>query len=77
MKPSLSIAPSTVEQDDPPLTLTKTDLARHLRISERQVDYLTESGDLPPPFLVGKSRRWSRRSIVAHIKRKEKATSNG
>ena len=72
----MSLQPPTEFASDPTLTLSKADLAEHLRVSQRQIDVLTASGGLPPPFLVGQSRRWSRQTIIDWIERNEKATSN-
>ena len=56
-------APST-------LLLTKSELANHLRCSERQVDKLTAAGKIPAPIILGKSRRWSRVAIQVWINQK-------
>ena len=72
----MSFPPPIGIASDPTLTLSKADLAQHLRVSQRQIDALTASGGLPPPFLVGQSRRWSRQTIIDWIERNEKATSN-
>lgn len=56
-------------QDDPSLLLTKTELAKHLRCSERQVDKLTADGKIPSPILLGNSRRWPRSAIESWIDR--------
>lgn len=55
--------------DEPSLLLTKADLAKHLRCSERQVDKLTADGKIPRPIILGDSRRWPRASILAWIER--------
>lgn len=47
------------------LLLTKTELAHHLRISDRQVDRIRET--LPPPIKVGEQDRWSRATIETWI----------
>lgn len=46
---------------DPTLLLTKAELARHLRICERQVDNLKDQ--LPKPIRLGSVPRWSRRVV--------------
>jgi len=76
MNDSPLISSPTQSLPDPSLTLNKSELAEHLRVSQRQIDVLTASGGLPPPFLVGQSRRWSRQTIIDWIERNEKATSN-
>lgn len=48
-----------------PLTMNKADLAENLRCSERQVDKLRP--ELPEPFYLGSSPRWSREAIVSWI----------
>lgn len=50
---------------DPTLLLTKTELARHFRICERQVDNL--KGQLPEPIRLGSVPRWSRQGIADWI----------
>lgn len=50
---------------DPSLLLSKSDLAGHLRISERQVDKLRPM--LPAPLYLGTSPRWSRVAIIDWI----------
>lgn len=52
---------------DPSLLLTKSELANHLRCSERQVDKLTAKGTIPRPIMLGNTRRWSRNVIALWI----------
>jgi len=72
----MSLQPPTEFVPDPTLTLSKAELAEHLRVSQRQIDALTASGGLPPPFLVGQSRRWSRQTIIDWIESIEKTASD-
>ena len=37
---------------------TKAELAHLLGYSTKRIDYLVESGELPKPITVGKSKRW-------------------
>lgn len=54
-------------ESDPTLLLTKTELAKHLRCSERQIDKLTADGRIPLPIMLGNCRRWPRSLIVEWI----------
>ena len=60
---------------DSTLLLTKSELAKHLRCSERQIDKLTAAGRIPAPVIVGKSRRWSRAEIQDWIYQKTHSPS--
>ena len=53
--------------DDPTMLLSKTDLAGHFRCSERQIDKLTVEGKIPPPIILGNTRRWQRSVIVSWL----------
>jgi predicted DNA-binding transcriptional regulator AlpA len=48
---------------EPPMLLSRNDLAHHLRVSERQLDTLRTNGALPEPLILGTSPRWSRKQI--------------
>lgn len=65
------MANNAVEESkvDASLLLTKAELARHLRCSERQVDKLTADGQIPRPIMLGSVRRWPRALITAWIER--------
>ena len=52
---------------DPPLLLTKQELADHLRTTSRTVDALSAQGKLPRFRLVGSQRRWLRSEIVSWL----------
>ena len=61
MKNEKSSGPETT------LLITKAELAKHFRCSERQVDKLTAEGRIPTPIMLGNTRRWSRAVITAWI----------
>ncbi|MEP3480787.1 MAG: helix-turn-helix domain-containing protein [Fuerstiella sp.] len=52
------------------LALSKNDLARELRTSERNIDRLVKSGELPKPFKLGGQVRWLRASIETALQEK-------
>lgn len=58
---------SPEHQADPSLLLIKSELARHLRCSERQIDKLTEQGRIPLPIMLGSVRRWPRSVVIEWI----------
>jgi predicted DNA-binding transcriptional regulator AlpA len=60
-----AIQPPATSSTDPSLLLTKLELAKHLRVSDRQIDNLR--ADLPPVITIGKMPRWSRAAIVKWI----------
>ena len=52
-----------VMPDDAGELLTKREVARLLRISERTLERLTAAGEGPPSITFGRSRRWRRRDV--------------
>lgn len=50
---------------EPRFLLTKSELAVHLRCSERQVDLLRDQ--FPKPIRLGSAPRWSRVAIIQWI----------
>jgi excisionase family DNA binding protein len=52
-----------VMPDDAGELLTKREVARLLRISERTLERLTAAGEGPPSITFGRSRRWARRDV--------------
>jgi len=52
-----------VMPDDAGELLTKREVAQLLRISERTLERLTETGEGPPSLKFGRSRRWLRRDV--------------
>ena len=62
---STAIHPPAEIPPDPSLLLSKSDLAEHLRISERQVDNLRSV--MPNPIYLGSAPRWLRSSIVGWL----------
>lgn len=57
------------------LYLRKQDLARLLRLTERQVQRLHEGGNGPPRFRIGKRLYYSREGVLAWLKSLEEPTS--
>lgn len=55
---------------EPTMTLSKDDLARELRVSERTIDRLLKAGELPQPFRVGAQVRWMRAGLEAFLRAK-------
>jgi predicted DNA-binding transcriptional regulator AlpA len=54
--------------EPPALLLSKTDLARELRVSAKTIDRMDQSGRLPRPIRVGsRAKRWPREIIVAWV----------
>jgi predicted DNA-binding transcriptional regulator AlpA len=50
------------------MLLSKTDLARELRVSAKTIDRMDQSGRLPRPIRVGsRAKRWPRSAIVEWI----------
>jgi len=47
--------------------LTRRDLAGLLKISNRTIGRLLETGELPTPLLVGQSYRWRPKDIETYI----------
>jgi predicted DNA-binding transcriptional regulator AlpA len=54
----------TPSHEEATLFLTRAELARHLRISERQLDTVRSDASFPAPVTVGRSPRWLRISII-------------
>lgn len=46
-----------------PLTMTRLELAEHLRVSPKTIDRWARAGRVPPP-LAGGPRRWATASIL-------------
>ena len=65
------IEPIAKRSADPSLLLTKLELAKHLRVSDRQIDNLRDV--LPPAITIGKMPRWSRDAIVRWIEQQRQA----
>jgi hypothetical protein len=69
-----SSAPGPVQLGDGPPLISKAELARHLRRSQRSIDRLRALGLLPPPVpLPGLKRFWSRDAINAWLSSLQKA----
>lgn len=49
---------------EPPLLLTRRDLARELRLSLRELDRMRARGELPEPIRLGRSPRWRRSDVL-------------
>lgn len=66
-----TIHPPAETPVDPSLLLSKSDLAGHLRCSERQVDKLRN--ELPPAIYLGSTPRWLRSEIIEWLKKRGRA----
>lgn len=53
--------------------LTFNELAAHLRVSERTVHRLVDSGELPQPEMFGRCRRFNRKELAEHRSLRESA----
>jgi len=69
-KPGPAIEPNL----DHTLLLTKSELAKHLRVSERQVDNLRD--ELPKALTIGSVPRWSRQGVVEWISERTGSVAN-
>ncbi len=57
--------PQSADELPPPLTMTAEELARELRVDERQVRRLDSEGKIPKALTIGtRSKRWLRDVIV-------------
>lgn len=51
-------------QEIEPELLTKSDLAKLIQVSSRQVENLVKAGRLPQPLRLGSHPRWSRAALM-------------
>lgn len=62
-------APSVGEYD----VLTKRDLARLLRVCERQIEHLSNRGEIPTGIKLGRLVRWDRATIMRWLADRQQA----
>jgi predicted DNA-binding transcriptional regulator AlpA len=62
-------APSVGEHD----VLTKRDLARLLRVCERQIEHLSNRGEIPAGIKLGRLVRWDRATIMRWLADRQRA----
>lgn len=48
-------------------TLTKKQVAQHLKVSPRTVDRWVRAGLFPPPAKIGDALRWRREDVDKHV----------
>lgn len=51
----------------PPELLTKSDMAKLMQYSEKQIQNLVKAGSIPAPIYIGKHPRWRRSEIMAFL----------
>lgn len=62
--PSRELRSDGESSEAPPMTLTVTDLARELQVSEKTVRRLDTEGKIPEPNRIGRQLRWPRQEIL-------------
>ena len=50
--------------------LTKSQVAQNLGVTTRTIDAMVQSGELPQPIIISKSKRWPEVEINNYIKSK-------
>jgi excisionase family DNA binding protein len=49
--------------------LTPQEVADRLKVSLRQIYYLVDAGELPPPFKIGRQNRWREQDLTSYLDR--------